>query len=203
MDAAPPTELTSVERNGRLYAPAVCENCCAVFASTEVITENDRESSSYRRSAGPCPRCASRGAIPEWVFRFHAIASGATHRATPDQLHSVIQALRETVDAALTGKSTTTTTTTDLTNQLTGPWSGVALELRRGSADQLTAKLTFLLWIADPPARAAHAMPDPLVAQMSCAASSCNSRSGSPGTEPTPTDHPSIAVTEPGIRRAS
>ena len=35
---APATDLTGKE-HGMLYAPAVCENCCAVFASTEVIAK--------------------------------------------------------------------------------------------------------------------------------------------------------------------
>ena len=186
-----------------LYAPAVCENCCAVFASTEVIAESDGEPTSYRRSAGPCPRCGNRGAIPGWVFRFHTIATGAMQQATPDQLHSLIPRLRETVGAALRAESTSSTTIADLTHQLTGPWSGVALELRRVSADQRTAMLTFLLWIADPPARAANLMPDPVVAQIACVAGNLDSRPAAPAAEPSPTGHPYSAVIKPGYARAS
>jgi len=134
-----------------LYAPAVCENCAAVFGSGQLIAENDGEPASYRRSAGPCPRCGGRGAIPEWVFRFHTTASAAADRATPEQLSSLIQALRELLDPDRTPHRITADD--DLSSELTGPWAGVALELRRAPATQRTAKLTFLLWILDRPDR--------------------------------------------------
>lgn len=185
-----------------LYAPAICENCCAIFASTEIVAESTGESASYRRSAGPCPRCGSSGAIPEWVFKFHTIATMAMNQGTPEQLHSLIQALQETAGAALTRKTTANTTITELTHQLTGPWSGVALELRRASADQRTAMLTFLLWTADPPSRAIHVIPDPSVPQMSCAAGNLDSRSASSAADPS-TGHPYSAVAEPDYARAS
>jgi len=130
-----------------LYAPAVCENCSTVFGSGQLIAENDGEPASYRRSAGPCPRCGGRGAIPEWVFRFHTVASAAADRATPEQLRSLIQALRHWVDAA----QPTVPFVTDgyLHGELTGPWSGITVELRHTPADQRTAQVTFLLWILD------------------------------------------------------
>jgi len=134
-----------------LYAPAVCENCWAVFGSGQLIAESDGEPASYRRSAGPCPHCGGRGTIPEWVFRFHTTASTAADSATPEQLHSLIQALRERVDPDQ--PTTPIDTDRDLNSELTGPWTGVAFELRRTPADQQAAKLTFLLWILGRPDR--------------------------------------------------
>jgi hypothetical protein len=183
-----------------LYAPAVCENCSTVFASTELIAEGHAESSSYRRSAGPCPRCGSRGAIPEWVFRFHTIATIAIDQATPEQLRSVVQALRTRSDNP---PAANRTTIADLTNQLTGPWSRVALELRQARADQRSAKLAFLLWIMDAPARAGHAVTRLRSAQTAYAAGDHDLRSGLLGVEVTPPNQLVTAVVEPSIRRAS
>jgi hypothetical protein len=155
-----------------LYAPAVCENCSAVFGSAQLIAESDGERASYRRSAGPCPRCGGRGSIPVWVFRFHTIASAAADRATPEQLQSLIQALRLRLDAV----APTNPIDPDghLNGELTGPWSGVALELRSVPADQRTAQLTFLRWIVDRPERrhggrdngAVEGLPDTSTADM-------------------------------------
>jgi len=184
-----------------LYAPAVCENCCAVFASTEVIPENDDQPASYRRWAGPCPRCGSRGAIPEWTFQFYATASIATDQATLEQLRCVIQSLRESPGPG-SGR-TLSTTINSLTNQLTGPWRGVDLELRQVTADQRAAKLTFLRWIVDRAPHVGHGMREPEATQISNEPSYLDKPSGSLGAQLDSLDRRGIAVIEPGIRRAS
>jgi len=138
-----------------LYAPAVCERCGAVFPSGEVIAESPGEPSSYRRSAGPCPRCGGRGNIPDWVFRFHAIAAAAREQATPEQIASFTAALR----LQLSRSGVTGVEQDQLTAELDGPWHAVALELRRRTPSrrtpsrrtpsQRTARLTLLLWMFD------------------------------------------------------
>jgi hypothetical protein len=195
-----------------LYAPAVCENCWAVFGSGQLIAESDGEPASYRRSAGPCPHCGGRGTIPEWVFRFHTTASMAADSATPEQLRSLIQALRHWVDAAQ--PTVPFDTDRDLNSELTGPWSCVAFELRRTPADQQAAKLTFLLWILDRPDRR-HSIRDNDAIQVvppGTSATDTLDDAEDLGSAPCPPftvidppgpGHPGIAITVTSTRRAS
>lgn len=199
-----------------LYAPAVCENCAAVFHSGQLIAENDGEFASYRRSAGPCPRCGGRGIIPEWVFRFHASASAAADRATPEQLGSLIQVLRERMNPAQPALPGTADDDLgdDLGGELAaGPWAGVAVEIRRTPADQWAAKLTFLWWIVERSDRrhgirgngAIELPPDSGPADTFDEATDLGSLSCSPFTviDPPGPGYPGIAVTVSRTRRAS
>jgi hypothetical protein len=132
-----------------LYAPAVCNECNAVFASSLLIAEGHGEPSSYRRSAGPCPHCQGRGTIPEWVFRFHSTAATACDSATPAQLSSLTATLRHQLNPAQPMRETAVDP--DLTADPSGPWRAIALELLRSSGDQRRARLTLLLWMLDRP----------------------------------------------------
>ena len=178
-----------------LYAPAVCQNCSAVFGSGQLIAESDGEPASYRRSAGPCPHCGGRGTIPEWVFRFHTTASTASDRATPEQLRSLIQALRERVDPDQ--PAVRVTADDDPSGELAGPWAGVAFELRRTPADQRTAKLTFLLWIVDRPDRG-HGIRDDGAIQLLPGASAADTLDEAEDLGPPPPSPPFTVIDPPG-----
>lgn len=128
-----------------LYAPAICDDCDAVFASDLIVAEHPGEPTSYRRSAGPCPHCGGRGHIPEWVHRFHATAVDARDRATPEQISSLTAALRHHLTPPQPAQRRAPGP--DLTTELVGPWQVVAFELRHSHAQQLRAQLTLLLWM--------------------------------------------------------
>ena len=128
-----------------LYAPAICDDCDAVFASDLIVAEHPGEPTSYRRSAGPCPHCGGRGHIPEWVHRFHATAVDARDRATPEQISSLTAALRHHLNPPQPAQRNAPGP--DLTTELVGPWQVVAFELRHSPAQQLRAQLTLLLWM--------------------------------------------------------
>jgi hypothetical protein len=83
--------------------------------------------------------------IPDWVFRFHAIAAAAREQATPEQIASFTAALR----LQLSRSGVTGVEQDQLTAELDGPWHAVALELRRRTPSQRTARLTLLLWMFD------------------------------------------------------
>lgn len=133
-----------------LYAPAVCDHCRAIFRSGVVIAEHPGDPSSYRKAAGPCPRCGGRGSVPEWVFRFHATVTIVRERATSGQISAMASALRHTLISPHPAEPRISADP-DLPAQPGDPWRIVAVELHRSPADQRNALLTLLLWMLDPP----------------------------------------------------
>ena len=108
-----------------LFSPAVCDSCAAVFSTSEVVAEHHGEPASYRASAGPCPRCGSRGSIPRWIFSFHAAAAAARDQAPTGQNAQVLSAVREVL-----GTPGEAADGTAFLSSLTGTWRGVAAALR-------------------------------------------------------------------------
>ena len=147
--SAGPEQKCGKERFAVLYAPAICDDCEAVFASGLVIPERLGEPTSYRRSAGPCPRCGGRGHIPEWVHRFHTTAVDARRRASPEQISALTAALRHHLDEP--PPADRHAPRPDPTTELIGPWHTVAFELRHSPTEQRRAQLTLLLWMLENP----------------------------------------------------
>lgn len=164
-----------------LYAPAICDDCEAVFASGLVIPERLGEPTSYRRSAGPCPRCGGRGHIPEWVHRFHTTAVDARRRASPEQISALTAALRHHLDEP--PPADRHAPRPDPTTELIGPWHTVAFELRHSPTEQRRAQLTLLLWMLENPT----ASPQGPIRSVS-------SGNGSAGPRSTDSDHPGTTI---------
>ncbi len=109
-----------------LFSQAVCDNCGAGFASSVVVAERRGDPVSYRRSAGPCPRCGGRGRIPDWIFRLHGAASAARDQATEDENTAVLAAVRQCQAAPLDQAARAA-----FALALTGSWRGVAITVGR------------------------------------------------------------------------
>jgi len=127
-----------------LYSPAVCETCGAVFGSNEVIAEQPEDPTSYRRSAGPCPRCGGRGIIPEWVFRFHNTVQASLAQASAEEIGSLLAAVRRyAAEPARPGAQQA------VTAEMVGPWHPMAPAVGHLPDDQWTAAITLLEWMFD------------------------------------------------------
>ena len=128
-----------------LYAPAECDWCGAVFVSGVVIAEQPGDPSSYRKVAGPCPRCNSDGTVPPWVFTFHRIIADARDQATAQQIDSLISALRRHRNSDLLALDAM-----EFSAEPLGPWRAVAAAIHHSPAVERPARLALLEWTLDP-----------------------------------------------------
>jgi hypothetical protein len=122
-----------------LFSQAVCDECGAGFASGVVVAERRGDPVSYRRSAGPCPRCGGRGRIPGWIFRFHAAAAAARDQASWAENCDVLAAVER-----LAGRPVDAPARAALALQLTGAWRGVAIMIGRIPIEECGAALQLL-----------------------------------------------------------
>jgi hypothetical protein len=127
-----------------IYAPALCPKCGAVFRSDVAIAEPPWIIPTYRAIGGVCGRCGTRGRIPDWVYRFHAIASDCRREASDSQRRAQVLALTLHLRRHRTAKRTT-----EFLRGLSGPWRSLGPQFRGMSNVQRRAQLTFLLWILD------------------------------------------------------
>ncbi len=109
-----------------LFSQAVCDSCGAGFASGVVVAERRGDPVSYRRSAGPCPRCGGRGRIPPWIFHLHGAAAAARDQATEDENAAVLAAVRHCQAGELDLPARAA-----FALALTGAWRGVATTVGR------------------------------------------------------------------------
>lgn len=126
------------------YAPAVCPKCGAIFRSDVALPEPPWINPAFRATGGICGRCGSRGHIPEWAYRFHAVAVDCCRDASDNQRRTLVAALALHLRRHRTAKRTT-----EFVRGLSGPWRTLTPQFRGMSNLQRRAQLTFLLWILD------------------------------------------------------
>ncbi|MGS0685940.1 hypothetical protein ACVBEQ_12470 [Nakamurella sp. GG22] len=113
------------------------------------MAERRGEPASYRSSAGPCPRCGSRGTIPRWIFAFHAAAAAARDQASAAENTAVYVAIgqslvpeRDVTDGDVAAGA--------LPAALTGAWRGVAAVLWRIPRSEWAAALVMVCRMLEP-----------------------------------------------------
>jgi hypothetical protein len=126
------------------YAPAVCPKCGAIFRSDVAIAEPPWINPTFRAIGGTCGRCGGRGELPDWVFRFNAVAADCRLDASDNQRRTLVAGLTLHLRRHRTAKRTT-----EFVRGFSGPWRTLPPQFRGMSNLQRRAQLTFLLWILD------------------------------------------------------
>ena len=126
------------------YAPAICPKCGAVFRSDVAIAEPPWLNPTFRAVGGICARCGARGRIPDWTYRFNAVAVDCRRDASDSQRRTLAAGLALHLRRHRTAKRTT-----EFVRGFSGPWRNLAGQFRGMSNLQRRAQLTFLLSIVD------------------------------------------------------